>query len=491
MPGFPPQTKVLIWARQDGHCGLCGHKFQGEPERYHHLLRQADGGSMTMDNGVLLCETCHSQVHDHSRFREPVYVYQREFPHAKWDQGYKYQTQIDNLNNKIKSCRDLRFDLEKYGQDIRNILLDTQAQLKNLRLSSEDYQNIKDQINTEFNVINEFQRKRHEHYEHECETNRRELTEKVHQATNLAQNSHDWKEARQYLISVQQSFKGRKLKKEVSQSLYAELQKAFQVLGDRQEASRREYENLCQANRASLTEKVHQAKDLAQNSRDWKEARQYLIAVQQSFKSLKLKKEDNQALYAELQSAFNLLSQRQEASFREYETACAQNYDFIRDFVNKAVNLVNYGSDLKEAAEALKIARSRLFESQPFKKEKREELKNALTKANDQLSQRFADARDRREREFQQKQEHFREMTREKIHRLEEKADRIKNSIYNDRESLQFQRDKHSNVRPGPREYEIKSSISDKINDIENRINEKSSVLSDLKHTIMLLRDKL
>ncbi|MDR1678112.1 MAG: hypothetical protein LBS44_06965, partial [Deltaproteobacteria bacterium] len=455
------------------------------------LLRQADGGSMTMDNGVLLCENCHSQVHDHSRFREPVYVYQREFPHANWDQGYKYQTQIDTLNNKIKSCRDLRFDLEKYGQEIRNILLETQAQLKNLRLSSEDYQNIKEQINTEFTVINEFQRKRQENYEHECETNRQELTEKVGQATNLARNSSDWKEARQYLISVQQSFKGRKLKKEVSQSLYAELQKAFQVLGDRQEAGRREYEKLCQANCASLTEKVNQAKDLAQNSSNWKEARQNLIAVQQSFKNLKLKKEDSQALYAELQSAFNLLSQRQEASFREYDAACARNYDSVRDLVNDAVNSVNYGSDLKEAAEALKKARLRLFESQPFKKEKREELKNALTKANDHLSQRFADDRDRREREFQQKQLQFREMTREKIHRLEEKAERINNSILKDRESLQYQRDKHSNVRPGPREYEIKSSISEKINEIEKRINEKSSVLSDLQHNIMLLRDKL
>jgi 5-methylcytosine-specific restriction endonuclease McrA len=78
---FLPGTKQQAWLRQDMKCAICGeeiyqlgkvasvtHKF-GEHAEAHHMKHVKQGGSRMLENCVILCYSCHLNVHEGGRFR--------------------------------------------------------------------------------------------------------------------------------------------------------------------------------------------------------------------------------------------------------------------------------------------------------------------------------------------------------------------------------------------------------------------------------------
>lgn len=59
---FPPALRRAIEIRDGGTCvkcgGPCGHAH------VHHMVHWADGGTTCLDNGCLLCPSCHADVHN-------------------------------------------------------------------------------------------------------------------------------------------------------------------------------------------------------------------------------------------------------------------------------------------------------------------------------------------------------------------------------------------------------------------------------------------
>lgn len=71
---FSRSTVRAAFERQCYVCGNCGvtsydydYNFQA-----HHIRRYADGGSNLLSNCVILCEQCHSDVHDGSNYKKPI-----------------------------------------------------------------------------------------------------------------------------------------------------------------------------------------------------------------------------------------------------------------------------------------------------------------------------------------------------------------------------------------------------------------------------------
>lgn len=59
---FTPAQRLAL-AERDGGCAMCG--LPPGMTKAHHLRWWArDAGPTDLDNGVLLCETCHHRVHD-------------------------------------------------------------------------------------------------------------------------------------------------------------------------------------------------------------------------------------------------------------------------------------------------------------------------------------------------------------------------------------------------------------------------------------------
>ena len=59
---FPHHLRQAIIVR-DACCVKCG--APAAHTQVHHIVHWADGGPTDLDNGCLLCQRCHTQVHHH------------------------------------------------------------------------------------------------------------------------------------------------------------------------------------------------------------------------------------------------------------------------------------------------------------------------------------------------------------------------------------------------------------------------------------------
>ena len=78
---FLPSTQQLALGRQKNKCASCGtritalgnaghtgHKF-GEGAQAHHIRHVKHGGLGTVENCVILCQSCHYSAHEGGNFR--------------------------------------------------------------------------------------------------------------------------------------------------------------------------------------------------------------------------------------------------------------------------------------------------------------------------------------------------------------------------------------------------------------------------------------
>jgi 5-methylcytosine-specific restriction endonuclease McrA len=91
---FTPKTKELALARQKFRCASCGeritklgeagrsHHTFGEIGHAHHVDHAKSGGANSLDNCVVLCQSCHYSAHEGGRYRHGTVIGRRsDFPH--------------------------------------------------------------------------------------------------------------------------------------------------------------------------------------------------------------------------------------------------------------------------------------------------------------------------------------------------------------------------------------------------------------------------
>ncbi len=65
------EEKISIYA-ENPQCELCNKSFKDYKEaEYHHKKRYADGGKTITDNIMILCNTCHDEIHGQTEIRIP------------------------------------------------------------------------------------------------------------------------------------------------------------------------------------------------------------------------------------------------------------------------------------------------------------------------------------------------------------------------------------------------------------------------------------
>jgi 5-methylcytosine-specific restriction endonuclease McrA len=52
-------VRAVVWRRDGGRCRACAHRAY----QIHHVRYRSQGGRWTTANCVLLCRTCHQDVH--------------------------------------------------------------------------------------------------------------------------------------------------------------------------------------------------------------------------------------------------------------------------------------------------------------------------------------------------------------------------------------------------------------------------------------------
>ena len=217
-------------------------------------------------------------------------------------------------------------------------------------------------------------------YDDESLNNYKTLKNQLEQALKKVNQTSDLREAKGFLIEVQNSFKGLKLAKEDREELYSQLQDSFAEINKKIEDERFDFTNEAQQNYSVIKIKVEEALFLASNPKEFKETWDFLIEVQALFKGAKLLREHREILYAQLQEAFAKIKVFGEIEKTNFEKESAQSYIQLNQTIEEAISKANQTDDFRFAKDLLIKAQSE-FRNVKLAKEKREELYSKLQDA--------------------------------------------------------------------------------------------------------------
>ncbi len=196
------------------------------------------------------------------------------------------------------------------------------------------------------------------------------LKEKVDILCHAALNSNELSQIKLALRELQREIKDAPLLSTQRDEFYKRLQESYQIITQRQEGQRTDFEKQARENKIRLQEKLKEGLEKAEKSTEYKETRNFLISIQNDFKYLKLLKDDREQLYIELQKAFQTLNQRIDEYFRTKK----------KDWEAKMQYKINYmqgaSADLEKQIKKLK-SQAKLL---------KEQLENEI---NDEIQQQF------------------------------------------------------------------------------------------------------
>lgn len=118
-------------------------------------------------------------------------------------------------------------------RDIWNQLIEIQADIKTLKLKKEDRYELIEKIQEGFTLIKMERDEQQRKFQTESQLNYQRLKKLVDEGLTLAEETHEYKETREFLKKIQNEFKGIKLLHEQREELYSRLQTAFDILGKR------------------------------------------------------------------------------------------------------------------------------------------------------------------------------------------------------------------------------------------------------------------
>ncbi len=183
--------------------------------------------------------------------------------------------------------------------------------------------------------------------------NYKELKNKLEQTLGKVKKTTDLREAKGYLIEIQNAFKGLKLHREDREELYNRLQLSFADINQKINDDRLNFENEAALNYFTIKNKVDEAVFMAHHTKDTRECWDFLIEVQSLFKGAKLQREHRETLYAKLQAAFITLKEKQNTETSDFVSEVAENYDELKQSVEEAITFSNTTDDTRAAKDSL------------------------------------------------------------------------------------------------------------------------------------------
>ena len=203
--------------------------------------------------------------------------------------------------------------------------------------------------------------------------NYKALKNQLEQTLKRVTQTIDLREAKGYLIEIQNNFKGLKLFKEDREELYSKLQDSFAEINQKIEDERNQFNNEALLNYNIVKVKVEEAFFLACHPKEFKETWEVLIEVQTLLRNSKLLREHRDILNPRLQEAFEKIKIFRENEKSLYEKENAQNYVHLSKYIEETIVEVSQTEDYRMAKDLLISAQSE-FRNVKLAKEKRDEL---------------------------------------------------------------------------------------------------------------------
>lgn len=533
---YSPKQKVTLWWRQDGRCGLCGVDMNDSVDpraEYHHVLRHADGGATSIDNGVMLCKLCHEQSHNIGRFKDSVSVSHSDFAYANFSANGEsiYARKIEEIKSAIRGIDGSGFDSNLFSakKETSNKVHEIINGFKHLRMAREDKNDLFDRVNQiKKNVDDKFQQKIKDNYDKSynltCE------------AQNLAKSMDDLRKVPEALKKRQDEAKKYMLPKKEREEIRKRFQDAWDTFNERKAKSQKQHQAECKKNYEHVKRLVDAVKNKINKSADLKALRGSLKEAQAYMKGKKFSKEQREELFKSANSAFEALNKQGEENKREYERECKNNKVLTLEKLNGFY--VSEESDFKEKRNHLKSVQA-YMKGKKYKREDRQYIFDKINKYFEEIGKVQTKVRERKQKEWEERQRErarkqkeweerqrerarkqkeweerqrerarkqkeweerqrerqrererkeraFKERLRENISRTEDSICRMEEGIWKDKDIL---RQKESKLYSVPDKY--KSNIRDSISRIQDRIYSKEQKLANMRDKLRDMRSKL
>lgn len=214
-----------------------------------------------------------------------------------------------------------------------------------------------------------------------------QITEEVNQNIQFANESSDWKEIRNRLNISKDKLKGLFLKDEDNRIILEKINNCIELVNKRQAEEIERLDKESNDNYNSVIDKVKENIEKSKETKDYKHARELLVAAQELFKNLKLNRSHRNELTKLINNAYDELSTRQIEERENYEMECIENYHTLKKIVENAVEFSKTSPIFAKSREAL-INAQNAIKGKKLKKEQREELYQVIRNAFEDVNKR-------------------------------------------------------------------------------------------------------
>lgn len=383
---------TAVFERQKGMCSLCGKKFDelGDASDKHFLTTQVQNNGNT-DDVLMLCNQCRHSVHNLLSDDGTIKLKKYNFPHAGF-LSYNYESMLGDVKSTVEEVL-LKAATPTDLKTTRNELRDTLLTVRNLSLEKEHSAELVERLSNTLEDLNKRQDEIYKRNEEEYQNKLELFTGKFDQNMAEIEVLTDFRQSRERLVALQTELNAAKIKRDNYDAFAQRILKAFDDLNTRQAREWERYEMECADNYLKLKETVVHATTFADNAENFNQARKLLIAAQSEFKGLKLKKENREELFSQIQAAFEKLNGRQAVEREGFEKEAEENYATVRPIVDEAIVFSVESPIFKQARQQL-IDAQEAIKNVKLRREQRDELYSIIREAfnalNDRQTEEFA-----------------------------------------------------------------------------------------------------
>ncbi len=380
---------------------------------------------------------------------------------------------VADLNRKVSSS-------ERYQRSDWDDATSLSRDLNKLRseylVSERDYEKSKSELDKVFESLKKLREKATK-YREDQDKNYRNIKPEVQGAVAKAKSaSTDTRPAFEELKRVQTKLKGTSLAKKERDELWDLLQQGFGIINKKREERKGEQNRNYRNIKPEVQNAVAQAKSATTDTRP---AFDELKRIQAKLKGTSLEKKERDELWDLLQQGFGILNKKREDRKWQQVSNGKRYLQEAQSALWEAKSTSDFRSTRQKLMNISKQARE-----QDLNREDRQAFKSLMDDA-------FSTLKQRQDVENQQKKREWEARIYETISRKKESRSRLEDSIRRDEESLNYQHNKYSNVRPGRSELEIKRNINAKISEINSRISSKRQKIREINASIIELEYKL
>lgn len=204
----------------------------------------------------------------------------------------------------------------------------------------------------------------------------------------LAENTEDFKLVRKSIIELKEKilalFLISKAEKDV---LIDRLQQSFNVLNEKQEAAKKNIDEVYSKNLELFNVKYEAAIKFVTETTEFKAAREKLIELQKELKVTQLKRDTKDKLFAQIQEFFEGINKKQEALRETFEAEASENLAKIMPRIEEVLSAVKNANIFKDARQQL-IDLQNEIKGVRIKREKKDDIFGTIREAFNDLNTR-------------------------------------------------------------------------------------------------------